>query len=405
MSEEGTRRERVVVIGAGPVGLAAALACQSLGLDPLVVEADPDNRTRPGSRAIFLHAGPLSALDALSPGIAGIIKSSGILWKARRYSYRGREFYIAKDFKLQPEEFGTSIPQTETERLLLAELNRQGTRFRWGAPVTSVVSAEHSVKIVLLNGKALEADYVIAADGARSPTRKSLGLKMEGRTSESRFVIVDLNELPDFARPSEIVFDYEHPGLGRRNVLFVPFQGGWRVDVQLHARDDETYWGSEAGVREWIPKIMDPRYSDRIRWVSTYRFHQLLASEFADRHRRVLLTGEAAHLFPPFGGRGLNSGIMDATGAARAISHALQMSAGEACREISAFEKDRREAAEFNSNAAGQALDLLAPQTIETKVRRRVAMIAAPWSKRAAKWLALGPSGALGGRPGHASIF
>ena len=106
-------------------------------------------------------------------------------------------------------------------------------------------------------------------------------------------------------------------------MLQVPFAGHWRVDLQCHAHDDPDAFSGPDGVRRWLPLVMPARYAERVTWVSTYVFRQAVADRFTDPARRVLLVGEAAHVFAPFGARGLNSGIPDAFIAARAVRAAL----------------------------------------------------------------------------------
>ena len=153
--------------------------------------------------------------------------------------------------------------------------------------------------------------------------RSSLEIPLEGPRTENAFVIVDTAEDADAPLPVERVFHYEHPAVDGRNVLFVPFAGHWRVDLQCRPDDDAEAFSGTAGVARWLPEVMDAKYAERVTWVSTYVFLQVLAREFVDPERRVLLVGEAAHLFAPFGARGLNSGIPDAIVAARAIRSAL----------------------------------------------------------------------------------
>ncbi|RKJ15588.1 monooxygenase, partial [Butyricicoccus sp. 1XD8-22] len=105
----------------------------------------------------------------------------------------------------------------------------------------------------------------------------------------------DLEEDENDPLPIERVFHYQHPAMGFRNVMYVPFKGGWRVDLQLLKDDDVEEFTSLEGVKSWIPKVMDPKYAERITWVSSYRFHQVVANSFTDEHCRVLLAGEAAH--------------------------------------------------------------------------------------------------------------
>jgi 3-(3-hydroxy-phenyl)propionate hydroxylase len=151
---------------------------------------------------------------------------------------------------------------------------------------------------------------------------------------------------------------------------------------------------------------MDRKYADHIRWISTYRFNKLAAERFTDDERRVLLAGEAAHLFPPFGGRGLNSGIIDAVRSARAISQALvAASPADAKALIDEVALDRRDAALFNMEAAAIGVRIMAPTSLWLKLKRQFAVAAIPWSKRARYWLSLGPNGTVGGRPGKAGIY
>ena len=226
---------------------------------------------------------------------------------------------------------------------------------------------------------------------------------MAGENLDSRWVIVDVGEIEKNALPPEMLFHYEHPGLDGLNVLIIPFKGGWRIDVQCKTEADVDKLGAPEGVRAWIPRIMDAGYADTIRWISTYRFNKLTAERFTDDSRRVIIAGEAAHLFPPFGGRGLNSGIMDAIGAVDAISRALvAKTAAEAHAIVDEVALDRRDAARFNMEASAIGVRIMSPKSFAEKLRRRAAVAIMPWSKRARYWMSLGPNGTVGGRPGKA---
>ena len=398
---------QVLVVGAGPVGLSAALALRSLGLDVLVLESEAPDRTRPGSRAIFVHHEPLAVLDSFHPGIARRVLDEGILWTRRRYTYRGRQIYL-REYTHPPQAsltYGTSQSQRETERILMEAAVSVGVRFQWGTPVMGVEASPDGVAVNTAPGEVLRAAYVIGADGGRSAVRKSLGIAMEGSSSDVPFVVADFGELPDHPLTSELAFHYEHPALGGRNLLMVPMKGAWRIDVQCLPGDDVGEWSSEAGIKQWLSKVVDPHSIGEIQWVSTYRFHQLVASRMADETRRVLLIGEAAHLFAPWGGRGLNSGIMDAASAARAIHSALEAkTAAEARQAIDEFSEDRRDAALFNKGAAAYGLELLAPASLRAKLKRRIAGMVAPYYQPAGHWLSTGPNGGTGrGRPGKAT--
>ena len=158
----------------------------------------------------------------------------------------------------------------------------------------------------------------MGADGARSAVRQAIGVELEGNCSVNSYVIVDVAEDPSEPLPVERVFHYEHPAVGGRNVLLVPFAGGWRADLQCKEDDDPEAFSKPEGARAWVASTLGERYGGRVTWVSTYQFLQVIAQSFVDRNRRVLLVGEAAHLFAPFGARGMNSGIADAAAAATA---------------------------------------------------------------------------------------
>src|SRR6266540_2388008 len=249
-----------------------------------------------------------------------------------------------------------------------------------------------------LRARRLPAPYVIGADGARSAVRREIGVTMEGSRSRNSFVIVDVEECADDPLPLERRFYYGHPAVGRRNVLLVPFAGGWRVDLQCHHGDDPERFSDPEGVRRWLGQVMPARYPDRVRWVSTYQFLQVVASDLADPQRRVLLVGEAAHLFAPFGARGMNSGFVDASAAAAAIEVALGAAdPRSAAAAVDEFASQRRVAAVHNRDAAGAALAHMQARDPLTRTRRRLAAELARVSRRAGAWLESAPYGPRGG--------
>jgi 3-(3-hydroxy-phenyl)propionate hydroxylase len=401
MNTQGAAAPGPVVIGAGPAGMAAALALRAKRLPALVIEAEPEHRVRPGSRAIYVHGESLQLLDSFVPGLGRRIAAAGLVWPTRRSTFRGKDVYVRTYRTPPPDRLppSTSLPQVETERILQTACHEAGVQFRWDAPITDVESSPGGVVLTAASGERVHAPYVIAADGARSPTRAALGIPLDGSRSESPFVIVDVAELPDRPMAPERAFHYEHPSVDGRNVLMVPFAGGWRVDLQCREDDDAEMLSSDRGVRQWLTRVMDPRYADQVLWVSTYRFLQVVAREFTDPARRVLLIGEAAHLFSPFGARGMNSGFADAAAAAAAICTALD-NPPDAHAAIEYFAADRREAAEYNRTAARSALAHMQAKDFGTRVKRRIAALIAPHVKRAGQWLDTAPYGPRVGRAG-----
>ncbi|NLE71513.1 MAG: NAD(P)-binding protein [Actinomycetales bacterium] len=396
MASDETRE--AIVVGAGPVGLTAALALRAYGVPVTVLEAGPVDRQRPGSRAIFTHSSTLAVLDRLSPGLGADLAAHGVYWNTQRTFYAGREVY-AKTYPDPPAgtyPHFTSLPQVHIEAHLLEHAKAAGVEFAWDQEVTDVVADDAGVRLATAGGTTWRAPYVVGADGSRSVVRHRIGARMEGSRDEGWYVVVDVAELPEPALPRERHFHYAHPAVDGRNVLVVPFAGGYRVDLQLVEGDDPAELASPEGVHAWLAAVLPPGYAERTTWVSTYQFLQLVAHDFADPARRVLLVGEAAHLFAPFGARGLNSGVPDAESAATAIVLARQAPGPAAARAaVEAFALARRSAALFNRDAAGEALAHLRPDP-ETAARIRAAAERAPADEAAATWLEKAPYGPRG---------
>ncbi len=392
----------VIVVGAGPVGLSAALALRARGLAATILEADAESRTRPGSRAIYVHGTTLERLERARPGLGTELARQGVVWPTRRTLWRGREVFSRTYARSRADGLPhlTSLPQTEVEKLLLEACDREGVEIVWSAPLTRLDSHADGVSLGVASGRTWTADYVVGADGARSAVREAIGVELEGDRSANSYVIVDVAEDPDRPLPIERAFHYEHPAMGGRNVLLVPFAGGWRADLQCHEDDDPEAFSSADGARAWVSETLGRGYGDRVTWVSTYRFLQVVAPTFVDRHHRVLLVGEAAHLFAPFGARGMNSGIADADAAAVAIASAARApDTAVATAAVTAFARDRHAAAEWNRAAAGKALAHLRAASPWRRAKRIGAALAARWSMRAGQWLDTAPYGPSGGPP------
>ncbi len=384
------------MVGAGPVGLMCALALRAAGVQTTVLEAEPEGGLRAGSRAIYAHRASLELLERIHPGLGRKIASDGLVWPAKRTFWRGREVFArtypppAAD-RLPPF---TSLSQTEMERHLVQACAASGVEVVRGARVEALMTRSGDVEVRTSAGETWTADYVVGADGARSAIRHAVAIRMEGSQSENAFVVVDVTEDPERPTPPARIFHYQHPAVGRRNVLLVPFAGGWRADLQCRRGDDPARFGSPDGVRGWIAGVLGERYADRIAWVSTYRFLQVVARRFVDESRRVVLIGDAAHLFAPFGARGMNSGLADAVEAAAAIGATFTAADGDAARRaIERFATKRYDAALANREAAGQALAAMQSRHPRMWVRRHAAAALAPRSERAGAWLDSAPYG------------
>jgi 3-(3-hydroxy-phenyl)propionate hydroxylase len=393
----------VVVAGAGPTGMATALALHARGVPVTILEADPEDRDRDGSRAIYVHGSTLRILDRIHPGLASKLVEEGLVWPTRRTLWRGKEVF-SRTYS-NPGGSGdiphfTSLPQVRTEAFMHDALDEAGIEVHWESPVESVESAPDGVRVETADGVVWETPYLVGADGAGSTVRKEIGAEFDGDQSENSFIIADVEADPDDSLPMERLFHYDDPAVGGRNVLLVPFTGGWRLDIQCLDDDDPDRLSSEQSMRRFVRTVMGERYADRITWVSTYQFLQVTADRFVDDHRRVLLVGEAAHLFAPFGARGMNSGIADADEAASAIAVAVRAESDAVARdEVELYAARRETAAEYNKNAAGQALEYLQGESVLTNTKKEVAARLADYWEPAGEWLDDAPYGPHGSPP------
>ncbi|WP_454110466.1 FAD-dependent oxidoreductase [Leifsonia shinshuensis] len=403
------RRYPVIVAGAGPAGLTAALALRKKGTEVIILERREAGAARAGSRAAYLHGETLRHFETISPGLGHRVAEAGIVWHTKRTLWRGREVYC-QTYPPRLDSRGlppfTSLPQTATEDLMIEACVAAGVRFEWDTQIVTASATATGVELADGQGRTWLADYVVGADGARSILRREIGVELEGDRTDHVFVVVDLADDPADSPPRERVFHYRDPRVGGRNVLIVPFAGGWRVDLALAADDCVEDFTSSAGLQKWIPAVMPTGYADNVTWVSTYRFTQQTAESFADPSSRVLLCGEAAHLFAPFGARGMNSSVPDAIHAAEAIAIGLAAGPGSAAANaaVSTFVRERRAAARYNRSCAEKALRHLTGSGPRERILSAVAAFGAIRGRSWGKWLdssPYGPRAAARGIRGH----
>ncbi|WP_229397572.1 FAD-dependent oxidoreductase [Micromonospora okii] len=384
----------MIVVGAGPTGLTAALALRHHGLPVTLIEAEPADRARPGSRALFVHGQTLHRLGAIDPSLARRIAEYGLVWRTRRTLHGGRQVFQRS---YPPPPPGTlppfvSLRQVDTERFLLDACADAGVDIRWGTPVTGVDPGRDGVTVHTADGRRFDAPYVVAADGARSAVRRAVGIGLHGPRARGFHVVVDLADDPDDPLPPARTLHYEHPGIGRRTVMQVPFAGGCQIDLQCRVDDVPEDFATADAARDWLPAVVPAAYRDRVLWVARYQFQQVVADRMVDATGRVLLAGEAAHLFPPFGARGMNSGIADAAAAADALAAAPADVAGAVAR----YAEQRQRAARHNRDAARDALRHLRPGPA-MRLRQRCSAALAPHVPALGRWLETAPYGPRSG--------
>jgi 3-(3-hydroxy-phenyl)propionate hydroxylase len=360
----------VVIVGAGPVGLALAVDLAQRGRR--VVLLDDADRIGEGSRAICFAKKTLEIFDRL--GCAAPMLEKGVSWSKGRVFQGDHELY---SFDLLPEG-GHKMPafinlqQYYVEKHLVdraAEL--PPIDLRWRNRVIAVERrADHTaLTIETPDGPyGLTADWLIACDGARSPIRSMLGLDFGGEVFDDQFLIADVRMTADF--PVERWFWFDPPfHAGQSALLHKQPDDVWRIDLQL-GRDADVE--AEKRPEAVIPRIerMLGHRSFELEWVSIYKFQCKRLARFV--HDRVIFAGDSAHQVSPFGARGANSGVQDAENLAWKLALVL---AGRADASlIETYDAERSEAADENILNSTRATDFLSPHSAAERMLRDAAL-------------------------------
>ncbi len=300
----------VVIVGAGPVGLAAAIDLALHGVASVVL--DDNDVVSVGSRAICWAKRTLEIFDRL--GVGERMVDKGVTWQVGRLFHRDREVY---SFDLLPEP-GHKMPafinlQQYYVEAYLVDRARDFPDLidlRWKNTVTAVEPHAGGARVTVDTPDGLytlDTSYVLACDGARSPVRSMLGLDFAGRVFEERFLIADVEMKADF--PSERWFWFEPPfHRGQSALLHKQPDTIYRIDLQLGWDADPDAEKDPERVTERIAAMVGHR-DFALDWVSVYTFQCRRLERFV--HGPVVFAGDSAHIVSPFGARGGNGGIQD----------------------------------------------------------------------------------------------
>lgn len=366
------KRHRVVVVGGGPTGLALAVDLAEQGIESVVIEADPTVCT--GSRAGAFTRRTLEIMARL--GVADEIVASGLAWN-RGWTYHGSD-EVAQTLipDSARERFPATLSQLQNlieERLVEATARHPGrVDLRWHSRVTAITPGADGVTLEIghpLGAYRIEADWVVACDGGRSTIRQALGLQMEGTRHEGRYAIVDVRiDTSDFPIGRRWWFD-PPSNPGGTLIMFRKPGGMLRFDYQL--RDDES---TEEAMRPEVVLGKVKRHLEMLGvdrpwepvWLSLYRASALTLPRY--RHGRVLFAGDAAHLVPIFGVRGMNSAIEDAHNIAWKLALRLRGEAGDAL--LDTYSDERVAAARENLRFASKGAEFMAPPSAPHRLMR-----------------------------------
>jgi 3-(3-hydroxy-phenyl)propionate hydroxylase len=309
------KRKSVVIAGSGPAGMVTALELARHGVASVVLT--PELQFSQGSRAICFTRRSMEILQQV--GVADRMTEGGLPWRFGNSFYRGQRVFRMEAPHDADDRFFPIInvqQQFMEEYLFDACAASPLIDFRWGNKVTQVAQKEGyaQVQVDTPEGEyTLQADWLVAADGGRSPIRTDLGLKLEGASYEGFFVIADIKI--DLPLPTERLayFDPEwNPG----NTILMHREphGIWRVDYQLPEgetpEDALKPESMKARINAQLKMIGHEGTPWEMDWSSVYSARTLTLSDYV--HGNVIFTGDAAHLLPIFGVRGANTAFQDA---------------------------------------------------------------------------------------------
>lgn len=368
---EGAAHHPVVIVGGGPVGMATALDLGLKGIPALVL--DDHEGIGMGSRAICFAKRTLEIADRLGCGAELVEK--GVVWNLGKVFHEDRKVF---EFNLQPEE-GHRFPafinlqQPYFEKALVDRVRAARDA---GAPieirgrnrVEAIAPNETGVRIEVMTPDgpyAIDADWVIACDGAASPVRGMMDLGFEGRVFEDSFLIADVRMKADF--PIERWFWFEPPfKSGSSALLHKQPDDVWRIDFQIGWNVDRKEEMKPENIRARIDQMLGPDVDYELVWSSIYTFQCRRMTAF--RHGRVLFAGDAAHQVSPFGARGANSGIQDVDNLAWKLALVVEGKAPE--RLLHSYSIERVHGAEENILNSTRSTDFITPKSETSRIFR-----------------------------------
>ncbi|MGH6641127.1 MAG: FAD-dependent monooxygenase [Bradyrhizobium sp.] len=350
-------RHPVAIVGAGPIGMTAALVLARYGIRSVLI--DRKDTFNDGSRALCIARPTMHILERIGAVAPFLEKSLG--WRYGRSYYRGEQIFRLEMPHPPNEKY---LPMYNLQQQYIEQYLHDAVAacdlidMRWQSELSDIQPGADGVSTGVASPAGdyrLDADYVLAADGARSPIRSQLGLRMKGDNYEGRYVIADIRMDHDF--PTERRAFFEPSGNPGGTVLIHKQpERIWRVDYQLREGESEQEAMREENIRARVGAILGDIGHDKpweLEWWSVYSANTLCLDDY--RHGRVFFIGDAAHIVPIFGVRGLNNGLADAENLGWKLALVLNGEAAETL--LDSYTPERR----------GATLDVFANATKSTR--------------------------------------
>ncbi len=369
-------RTPVLIAGGGPVGLTMAALLSNYGIASLVIEADAGYCS--GSRAICMSRRSQEILGWV--GADKPLVEKGLSWVGGRSYYKDTEVL---HFQMPSDATQRFAPMVNIQQYFVEEYAAEAAKrhgdlvdIRWNSCVSAVrpLANGNEVDVVNADGKTqtIHADWLVACDGGRSTVREQLGLQLQGMQYDGKYVIVDIRQKTK--REVERLAWFDPPSNpGSTILMHRQPEDVWRIDYQI--RDDED------PLEAIKPENVLPRVQSHLTmigetepwetlWISIYNAKCLSLEKY--RHNRVLFAGDAAHLVPIFGVRGLNSGLDDASSLAWRLARVIHGSSPDSL--LDSYSTERVHAAHENMAYGAKSTEFMAPPNFAFKLMREATL-------------------------------
>lgn len=366
---ESHERLQTVVVGGGPVGLSVALDLGRRGHRVVLL-----NRLAciaAGSKAICFSKRTLDIWDRM--GVGEAMMEKGVVWNVGKVFWGDSPEPIYQfdmlPVKDQKRPGFINLQQYYAEdRLLAAIAGLPNVEIRWGHTVVALEQDAASARLDVETEQgrySVEADWVVACDGSRSPVRTMMGLDFEGRVFEDNFLIADIRLKQE--RPAERWFWFDPPfNPGWSSLMHKQPDDVWRLDFQLGWNIDREACLKPENVERFVRAMLGQDIEFTGEWYSVYTFQCRRMARFV--HNRVIFAGDSAHLVSPFGARGCNGGVADADNLVWKLDLILRGEAPAALLET--YNYEAIVTADENILNSSRSTDFLTPKTAVSRAFR-----------------------------------
>ncbi|MGW0162675.1 FAD-dependent oxidoreductase [Mycobacterium sp. NPDC003323] len=336
----------VLIAGAGPVGLTAAIVLTQRGHHVTVIDRAAEGANT--SRAAVVHA---RTLELLQPyGVTPDLVARGVHTPA--FTIRDRDAVLIEvPFDSLPTAYPYTlmISQADTETLLRKRLANLGGQVLRPVALTGITQDDDGIVATCADGRRIDAHYLLGADGLHSTVRTQAGIGFIGSTYAESFVLADV-QLSGGVPADEVILYFSPAGL----VVVAPLPDNrHRIVATVEKAPAEPDTAFVQGLLDERGPQRHPAVVEQVLWGSRFRVHHRIADTFGQG--RILLAGDAAHVHSPAGGQGMNLGIEDAVAAGETLSRVLR---GEPAQLLGDYARTRRRTAQGVVALAGRLTDM-----------------------------------------------